>query len=266
MSVELVISRSEKSSGSFVTGSVIVAAVVAAVVTVVAGVPPSVPDISLPFLFFLIYLSSVAMRPFDVFQPGLVRGSAILPHDPEKAYAYVEHPTEGWRVYLRTAIFLYDSSNPIGKNHFLVVKRTGAPFQAPTWEPPKGQMEGSVFRGSKDRTLLSLLKQTALREIAEESFITHVTHLQHTGLIYQQKEKGSPPHHFFQYHIFTGLVSPKQIESAFAMFEWIQNHPKAFARFTRDRKEKDAISWYTPKRTPLNPRWCIAIVRLYLTH
>ena len=206
------------------------------------------------------------MRPLDVFQPGLIRGSAHLPHDPEKAYAYVEHPTEGWRVYLRTASFLYDKSRPIEKSQFLVVKRRDAPLQAPTWEPPKGQMEGSVFRGAKDQRLLSLLKQTALREIAEESFITHVTHLQHTGLVYQQKEKDYPPNHFFQYHLFTGLVSPPQIESAFSMFEWIRAHPKAFARFTRDRREKDAISWYNLRRTRLNPRWCVAIVRLYLTH
>jgi hypothetical protein len=124
-------------------------------------------------------------------------------------------------------------------------------------------MEGSVFRGSKDKSLLALLKQTALREIAEESFVTHVSHLHHTGLIYQQKEKDYPPHHFFQYHVFTGLISPKQVASAFDMFEWIQAHPKAFARFTRDRREKDAIAWYS-KKTRANPRWCEAIVRLYL--
>ena len=205
------------------------------------------------------------MRPFDVFQPGLLRGSANLPFDPEKAYAYVEHPTEGWRVYLRTASFLYESSEPFQKDRFLVVKKAGAPFQAPTWEPPKGQMEGSVFRGQKDRPLLPLLKQTALREIAEESFVTHVTHLQHTGLVYQQKEKDYPPNHFFQYHLFTGLVSPKQVASAFDQFDWIRAHPKAFARFTRDRREKDAISWYNPTRTRINPRWCFAIVRLYLS-
>ena len=35
---------------------------------------------------------------FDVFQKGLVRGSERLPYDPTKAYAYVEHPTEGWHA------------------------------------------------------------------------------------------------------------------------------------------------------------------------
>jgi len=43
---------------------------------------------------------------YDVFQKGLIRGSAHLPFDPKKAYAFVEHPTEGWRVYLRTCAFL----------------------------------------------------------------------------------------------------------------------------------------------------------------
>jgi len=199
------------------------------------------------------------MPPLDVFQPGLVRGAAHLPYDPDKAYAYVEHPTEGWRVYLRTATFLYDRAQPFHSRRFLVVKKAGGD----TWEPPKGQMEGSVFRGTGHKPLLALLKQTALREIAEESFIEHVTHLTHTGLIYQQQEEDYPPNHYFQYHLFTGLVSPTQIAAAFDMFDWIQSHPKAFARFTRDRREKDAISWFTSK-TRLNPRWCAAIARIYL--
>ena len=42
---------------------------------------------------------------FNVFQKGLIRGSERLAFDPEKTYAYVEHPTEGWRVYLRSCMF-----------------------------------------------------------------------------------------------------------------------------------------------------------------
>ena len=126
------------------------------------------------------------MRPLDVFQPGLIRGSANLPFDPEKAYAYVEHPTEGWRVYLRTASFLYESSEPFQKDRFLVVKKTGAPFQAPTWEPPKGQMEGSVFRGQKDRTLLALLKHGSCVPTKREGLPTEplfsVSHLHRARL------------------------------------------------------------------------------------
>ena len=44
---------------------------------------------------------------FDVFQKGLIRGSERLAYDPAKSYAYVEHPTEGWRVYLRSCVFSY---------------------------------------------------------------------------------------------------------------------------------------------------------------
>ena len=63
---------------------------------------------------------------FDVFQKGLVRGSERLPYDPSKAYAYVEHPVEGWRVYLRSCVFLHPTNEPFNPQHFLVVKRRGA--------------------------------------------------------------------------------------------------------------------------------------------
>ena len=79
----------------------------------------------------------------DVFQKGLRRGAEHLSHDPSKAYAYVEHPTEGWRVYLRTAIFLHE--DPLQIDKFLVF-RNAKPFakkqKREMWEPPKGQMEG----------------------------------------------------------------------------------------------------------------------------
>ena len=59
----------------------------------------------------------------DVFQPGLRRGGEYLPHDPKKKYFYVEHPKEGWRVYLRSAAFLHPIVSPqFNKQNFLVVK------------------------------------------------------------------------------------------------------------------------------------------------
>ena len=62
---------------------------------------------------------------FDVFQKGLIRGSEKLPYDPSKSYAYVEHPLEGWRVYLRSCIFLHPTYEPFHLKRFLVVKRRG---------------------------------------------------------------------------------------------------------------------------------------------
>ena len=194
---------------------------------------------------------------YDVFQPGLRHGSARLPHDPEKAYAYVEHPTEGWRVYLRSAAFLYSQGGP---RRFLVVKRWGA-RKGPAWEPPKGQMEGKELRG---RSIYQALLENIRREIAEEAHITTSIPLRHTGLVFQSQETSYPSHHFFQYHIFEAEITSTQLAQSEETFAWMKQHPKAVERWTRDRKEKDAVAWFDPKTTRLNPRWCPDIVALYL--
>jgi hypothetical protein len=198
---------------------------------------------------------------FDVFQKGLQLGSANLPFDPSKRYAYVEHPIEGWRVYLRSVAFLHPKNKPFNKKQFLVVKETGSKSSSATWEPPKGQMEGKDIHG---RSVLQLLKENVKREIEEESHITKIINLQHTGLVFQSQESDYPDNHYFQYHIFRGIVSQKQIEQSFNTFRWIKEHPKAFSRWRRDRREKDSVAWFDPTKTRLNPRWTPDIVVLYL--
>lgn len=206
------------------------------------------------------------MELFDIFQKGLLRGSAHLPHDPKKAYAYVEHPVEGWRVYLRSCVFLHESRPQTAAElqHFLVVKRRRAHRTSATWEPPKGQMEGKELKNNPKKSVLELLKENVLRETEEESHITEVQNLTHTGLVFQSQESDYPPNHFFQYHLFQGTLSPTQIQKSFDTFEWIKEHPKGFERWKRDRKEKDAVDWFDPKTTRVNPRWCPDIVALYL--
>ena len=147
------------------------------------------------------------------------------------------------------------------KKKFLVVKKRGARWTSATWEPPKGQMEGKDF---KDKSVLEHLKENVIREIEEESHITDVKNLKHTGLVFQSQEKDYPPNTYFQYHIFQGFVTLDQVNKSFEVFEWIKEHPKAFARWSRDRREKDEVAWFNPKTTRLNPRWCPDIVVLYL--
>lgn len=200
----------------------------------------------------------------DVFQKGLVRGSARLPFDPDKAYAYVEHPKEGWRVYLRSCVFLHPINEPFQKQHFLVVKRTNARMSSPTWEPPKGQMEGKEL--SSRISILEALKENVMRETEEESHITDITRLHHTGLVFQSQETSYPSNHYFQYHIFQGFLTPKQIDQSFSTFEWMKEHKEAVKRWRRDRKEKDAAAWFSPSKTRVNPRWCPDIVALYLRY
>ena len=198
---------------------------------------------------------------FDVFQKGLVRGTERLPHDPTKSYAFVEHPVEGWRVYLRSCAFLHPSYSPFNQKNFIVVKKRGARWKTATWEPPKGQMEGKDIKHQEN--ILELLKENVRRETEEESHITEIQHLKHTGLVFQAQESDFPPNWFFQYHIFQGFVTAEQVKQSFDTFAWIKEHPKAFARWKRDRKEKDAVAWFNPKETHLNPRWCPDIAVLY---
>lgn len=203
-------------------------------------------------------------RIYDVFQPGLRRGSEYLPHDPTKSYAYVEHPKEGWRVYLRSCIFLYADGerNPL---NFLVVKRTGARPSSATWEPPKGQMERKDIRKNPKDSVLDLLAENVRRESEEESHVSQISNLRHTGLVFQSQETDYTPNTYFQYHIFKGYLTVAQIKRSFDTFAWIKEHPKAFSRFKRDRKEKDGVAWFSPKSTRLNPRWTPGILALYLS-
>jgi len=206
------------------------------------------------------------MTPFDVFQPGLIRGSNKMPFDPTKAYFYVEHPKEGWRVYLRSACFIHErpTGSDLDIKRFIVVKKRGAALNEKAWEPPKGQMEGKD--GLKPGALLPLLKENVKREVAEEARIKHLTHLHHTGVVFQSREKDYPPNTYFQYHVFNAVVSSSEWMRAAAELDWCREHPLAFDRMKRDKREKDMIQWYSPSEHKLMGRWSGSIVAMYLKH
>jgi hypothetical protein len=199
-------------------------------------------------------------QPFDVFQDGLIRGSERLPYAPHKQYFYVEHPTEGWRVYLRAACFIHELYKPFNPAKFIVVKRTGGDPEKATWEPPKGQMEGRD--GRSDRPILQLLKENIKREVDEEAKISHLRELNHTGLILQDIEPDFPPNTYFQYHIFSGYAHPGMIERAFEEFEWISANREEFMRLRSDKREKDAIAWYDPTKKMMG-RWSPTLLKMY---
>jgi len=199
---------------------------------------------------------------FDVFQKGLVRGSAHLPFDPEKAYAYVEHPKEGWRVYLRSCVFLHPIDEPFQKQHFLVVKKSRARPTAASWEPPKGQMEGKDARDPK-KSIMALLRENIRREVEEEAKITYIRELTHTGLVLQSIEPDFPPNTHFQYHIFSGYAHPAQLMSSFDVFKWIQEYPEEFKKLQSDQREKDAIRWYDDS-VKMMGRWSPTLLHLYM--
>jgi hypothetical protein len=215
---------------------------------------------------------------FDIFQKGLIRGAEHLSYDPTKAYAYVEHPTEGWRVYLRGAAFLHkavmlsssekNTAPPdlaIEMDKFLVF-RNSKPKRSHKniWEPPKGQMEGKDLLRHPKEPLLRLMTNSILREVEEEAHVTDIKETRYTGLVFQSQESTYPKNWFFQYHLFQILLTPTAVQNVFDTFTWMKEHSKAVARWRRDRKETDRVAWFNPRETPLNPRWCPTIVFAYL--
>lgn len=198
---------------------------------------------------------------FDVFQKGLLRGAEQLPYAPQKRYFYVEHPTEGWRVYLRACCFLHEAGVPFDRERFLVVKRYQGDPKKKTWEPPKGQMEG---KDARNVSVLRLLEENVRREVEEEAKVQKILNLTHTGLVLQSQEKDYPSNHYFQYHVFQGFVSPQEIAAAAAEFEWLHEHPAAWARMRKDRREKDALAWFHPTQTQLMGKWSPSLVAMYL--
>lgn len=201
---------------------------------------------------------------FNVFEPGLIRGSARLPFAPHKKYFYVEHPTEQWRVYLRACCFIHNRDEPFHPDHFLVVKAKDKRPHGKVWEPPKGQMEGKdAF--PETATLLELMSENVRREVSEEAKIHKLPNLTYTGLVVQSQEPDYPENHYFQYHIFQSFVPQTFIDKAAAEFEWLNAHPAAFERLRKDKREKDAIAWFNPKNTKLFGKWSPSIVSLYLS-
>jgi hypothetical protein len=202
----------------------------------------------------------------NVFQEGLRTGSARLPYAPNKRYFYVEHPEEGWRVYLRSACFIHALYRPFVAEHFLVVKRTGGDPAKASWEPPKGQMEGKdAGKGGGKRNVYRLLMENIRREVAEEAKVTRIRDLWHTGLVVQSVEPDFPPNTYFQYHIFSGYVHPTQLAQAEAEFNWIEGHPEEFAKMRSDKREKDALGWFDEGAAKkMMGRWSPTIVKLYL--
>ena len=94
----------------------------------------------------------------------------------------------------------------------------------------------------------------------------NIDNLQYTGLVFQAREKDYPPNTYFQYHCFRGTVTSGEIQNALGEFEWLNEHPKAFARMKKDVREKDALAWFDPRRTKMMGKWSPSIVVMYLNN
>lgn len=187
-----------------------------------------------------------------------------MPFDPAKSYFYVEHPDEGWRVYLRGICFIHEEAVPFEPKRFLVVKRTGGDPSGKSWEPPKGQMEGKDAAKHPRSSIERLIRENVRREVFEEAHINILHNMKHTGLIFQKRESDYPVNTYFQYHIYQATTPPLGLQRALNWFNWLDDHPKFFARMKRDKKEKDAIRWFDPRETRLMGKWSPSIVTLYI--
>jgi hypothetical protein len=64
--------------------------------------------------------------------------------------------------------------------------------------------------------------------------------------------------------VFQGFVDPVEIGNAAAEFKWLHEHPAAWARLRKDKREKDDLAWFSPKHTQLMGRWSPSLVVMYL--
>jgi ADP-ribose pyrophosphatase YjhB (NUDIX family) len=191
----------------------------------------------------------------NIFVPGLVLGSAHLPYEPAKAYAYACPPKGEWRVYLRSVAFIHPATGPFRPDRFVVVKKAKR-NKGRIWEPPKGQMEGKDL--VPDATVMQLLEENMRREVQEEAKITNLLNVRHTGLVFEGVEPDFPPNTYFQYHVFQAFVEEADFESAQTIFS------NGLSRdLPADQREKDGIDWYR-REHGLYGRWAPSIVQMYL--
>ena len=204
----------------------------------------------------------------NVFDPDVKRGSEIseyakkMGYGPNKRYFYLEKEGE-WKVFMRACCFIHlkGERNPM---KFIVVKNTDESPSAKSWEPPKGQTEGKDGLKDLSMPLLEVLEENLRREVEEEAKIYNLQKMHHTGLVLQGKEKQYDDKTFFQYHIFQAFIDEGEFEKAEEKFAWYKEHPKAWDRLRKDRREKDAIAWFDPKKTKMNGRWSPTILAMYL--
>jgi hypothetical protein len=102
------------------------------------------------------------------------------------------------------------------------------------------------------------------REVEEEAKVRNILALHHTGLVLQSQENDYPENHYFQYHIFQGFVTAQEVSAAAAEFEWLREHPAAWERMRKDKREKDDLAWFHPKYTEMMGRWSPTILTMYL--
>jgi len=207
----------------------------------------------------------------NVFVPGVKRGEEVSEYAKkmgygEKKYFFVIHPKQGWKVFIRACCFIHVKGKSFDPSKFVVVKTTDASPKTKSWEPPKGQMEGKDGLKNPRQSLMNIMKENLQREVEEESKITKLKNIQHTGLVLQSKEKQYDDNTYFQYHIFQAFIDETEFDKAKSKLIWYKEHPEEWKKLRMDEREKDDIEWFNPKTTKIYGRWSPSIVALYLNN
>ena len=160
---------------------------------------------------------------------------------------------DGSKTFLRNIAFLHAPRAP----HKIVLVHEWEYPMDHEWEPPKGQMEWKELkaegyrRGAKVsiEELLKAMRAGVLREIAEEAKIPaaairnlHVLPVAYTAPF---KEAGAGAQ--FRYQFWTGEVTVAAVAAAQRTLERIVGDPDVQARLPADKKEKDAVGFWSPE-------------------
>lgn len=174
-----------------------------------------------------------------------------------KKYAFVREGDK--RFFLRNIVFL---RNPYNPGQIVVVREWGAKSETKAWEPPKGQMEWKEFseagvkegQNLRTETLVRLMKEGALREVAEEAKVMpeEITDLRFLPLSYKQAFPRAGKDAFFRYQFWEGTVG--NLRPAQIRMQQLVRNPDWVAMLPADVSEKDQVAWWSPAN-PVTKHW-----------
>jgi 8-oxo-dGTP pyrophosphatase MutT (NUDIX family) len=156
--------------------------------------------------------------------------------------------------FLRNIAFLHPPGDP---TTIVTVREWGSTTDVGMWEPPKGQMEWKEFaakgfrKGQRITTpqLVAAMREGLLRELSEEAKIlpSEIRDFQLLPMSYSEAFPAAGPHAEFRYQFWTGVVTRTDFTKAEKRMADLVGHPDIWDTVTPDKKEKDAVAWWSPK-------------------
>lgn len=159
---------------------------------------------------------------------------------------------DGSKTFLRNIAFLHAPRAP---HKIVLVHEWDYPMDR-EWEPPKGQMEWKELKAEGYRrgqrvgieALLKAMRAGVLREVAEEAKIpaAAIRNLHVLPVAYTAPFKDAGAGAQFRYQFWSGEVTAATVGAAQRRLERIVGDKAVQARLTADKKEKDAVGFWSP--------------------